>query len=270
MEGPPLKAIAESLSSVAGNKIISAYGNAKIDITNLEGKTINRIFSIGKNLLFQLPEDTVRVHFGMFGSYTIDNPRENIKPSLSLKTQNTIIEFYRCSIKLIPNQELNTIFDEEVDITSERWNVQKVLKLILNQQDELICDVLLDQTVFAGVGNIIKNEVLFLARVHPLSRTGNVPKEKIEEIINQARSFSITFYESRKKGQRLNTYLKIYQRSKCRGSGEKVLRIITGEKKAIKLCMPRSTIPILILHYFWNKALSRYFKKEYTESSSIS
>lgn len=233
MEGPSLKAIAESLSFVSGNKIISAHGNAKIDITTLEGKPINRIFSIGKNLLFQLPEDTIRVHFGMFGSYTINNPRENIKPSISLKTQNTIIEFYRCSIKLIPNQEIKSLFDEEVDITSERWNAQKVLKLTLNQPDELICDVLLDQTIFAGVGNIIKNEVLCLARVHPLSRTGNIPKEKIKEIINQARSFSIMFYETRKKGQRLYAYLKIYQRSKCPGSGEKVLRIITGKRKRL-------------------------------------
>jgi formamidopyrimidine-DNA glycosylase len=31
--------------------------------------------------------------------------------------------------------------------------------------DELIWDALLDQNVFAGVGNIIKNEVLFRLRV---------------------------------------------------------------------------------------------------------
>ena len=31
----------------------------------------------------------------------------------------------------------------------------------------MVCDALLDQTVFAGVGNIIKNEVLFRTGVHP-------------------------------------------------------------------------------------------------------
>lgn len=30
--------------------------------------------------------------------------------------------------------------------------------------DELICDALLEQDIFAGVGNIIKNEILYRVR----------------------------------------------------------------------------------------------------------
>jgi len=84
----------------------------------------------------------------MFGSYTLNNPRKNVTPSLSIKTQSTIIEFYRCSIKMIRNEEVDTLFDEEVDIVSEKWNAKKVLELTLNQPDEFVCDVLLDQSVF--------------------------------------------------------------------------------------------------------------------------
>jgi hypothetical protein len=51
----------------------------------------------------------------MFGSYTLNNPRKNVTPSLSIKTQSTIIEFYRCSIKMIRNEEVDTLFDEEVE-----------------------------------------------------------------------------------------------------------------------------------------------------------
>jgi len=139
---------------------------------------------------------------------------------------------------MIRNEEVSVLFDEEVDITSERWNAQKVLKLTLNQPDELICDVLLDQAIFAGVGNIIKNEALFLTGVHPLSRTGNISKGKIEEIIHQARSFSKIFYETRKKGEELNAHLKIYQRSKCPNSREKVLRMPTGKRKQLSYVCP--------------------------------
>lgn len=233
MEGPPLKVIAEELSFVAGSTIIAASGSAKIEKKALEGKCIKRVFSRGKNLLFQFPESTVRVHFVMFGSYAVNSPKKNATPSLSLKTQKAIIEFYRCSIKMFRNEEVDILFDEQVDIMSEKWNAKKVLELTLNQPDELICDVLLDQSVFAGVGNIMKNEALFSARVHPLSRIRKIPKEKIEEIINETRNFSTLFYETRKKGQELKAYLQIYQKRVCPASGEKVTRIVTGKRKRL-------------------------------------
>lgn len=238
MEGPPLKIIAEELSFVVGSTVISASGNAKIEKTALEGKCIKKVCSIGKNLLFQFQESTLRVHFVMFGSYTVNNPKNNIKPSLSLKTQSAIIEFYRCSVKLIRNEEADTLFDEEVDIISEKWKAKKVLQLTLKQPDELICDALLDQSIFAGVGNIIKNEALFSARVHPLSKIGKIPKEKIIEIINETRNFSKLFYETRKKGRQLKSYLQIYQKQKCPGSGEKVIRMVTGKRKRISHFCP--------------------------------
>ena len=46
-------------------------------------------------------------------------------------------------------------------------------------RETLVCDALLDQNVFAGVGNIIKNEVLFRIRVHPLSTVGALPAAKL-------------------------------------------------------------------------------------------
>jgi len=238
LEGPPLKAIAEELSFLTDKKTTSVFGSAKIEKELLEGRTIQRVYSRGKNLLFQFPEYTVRVHFVMFGSYTIDNPRKNVTPSLSFKTQNMVVEFYRCSIRMIRNEEVDVLFDEEVDIMSEKWNAQKVLELTLHQADELICDVLLDQNIFSGVGNIIKNEALFLAGVHPLSRTGNIPKARIQDVISQARTFSRIFYETRKNGEELNAYLQIYQKSKCPNSEEKVLRTQTGKRKRLSYVCP--------------------------------
>jgi hypothetical protein len=68
----------------------------------------------------------------MFGSYTIDNPRKNVTRSLSFKTQNMVVEFYGCSIRMIRNEEVDVLFDEEVDVMSEKWDAQKVLELTLH------------------------------------------------------------------------------------------------------------------------------------------
>jgi endonuclease-8 len=107
LEGPPLKVIAEDLSFLTDNKITSVFGRAKIQKEQLEGKTIKGVFSRGKNLLLQFPEYTVRVHFVMFGNYTINNPKKNVTPSLSLKTQNMVVEFYRCSARARENNGQN-------------------------------------------------------------------------------------------------------------------------------------------------------------------
>jgi endonuclease-8 len=238
VEGPPLKVIAEELSFLAGATIISASGTAKIEKTVLEGKSIEKIYSRGKNLLSQFPESTIRVHFVMFGSYSVNNPKTNTTPSLSLKTQKAIIEFYRCSIKMLRNEEVDALFDEEVDIMSDNWNAKKVFELTLRQPKELICDLLLDQAIFAGVGNIIKNEALFSAGVHPLSITGKIPKEKIEEIINDARKFSKLFYTTRKNGQELKTHLKVYQKPRCPNSQQEVVRMVTGKRKRLSHFCP--------------------------------
>jgi endonuclease-8 len=57
---------------------------------------------------------------------------------------------------------------------------------------------LLDQTIFSGVGNIIKNEVLFRIRVHPLSTVGSLSEHKLRELVEQARVYSFDFLEWKK------------------------------------------------------------------------
>ena len=44
------------------------------------------------------------------------------------------------------------------------------------------CDVLIDQHIFAGVGNIIKNEALFRAAVRPLSVVSKIPEAGIDRV----------------------------------------------------------------------------------------
>src|SRR5438445_2031448 len=81
---------------------------------------------------------------------------------------------------------------------NDNWD-PKQAKLKLQQQPAtLACDALLDQSIFAGVGNIIKNEVLFRIRVHPESTVGALPPRKLTELIKEARNYSFEFLEWKK------------------------------------------------------------------------
>lgn len=55
-----------------------------------------------------------------------------------------------------------------------------------------------DQDIFAGVGNIIKNEVLFRIKVHPASLIGALSQNKIISMIEEARTYSFEFLEWKK------------------------------------------------------------------------
>lgn len=52
--------------------------------------------------------------------------------------------------------------------------------------DTLLCDHLLDQRVSAGIGNVYKNELLWLSRLHPLVRAQQVPPGTVREMLEGA------------------------------------------------------------------------------------
>ncbi len=66
-------------------------------------------------------------------------------------------------------------------------------------------DALLDQQIFSGVGNIIKNEVLFRIRVHPECVIGNLPPRLLTKLIHQAKIYSFDFLRWKKKYELKNT-----------------------------------------------------------------
>ena len=63
------------------------------------------------------------------------------------------------------------------------WDAAAAAWKLRAHPDMLVCDALLVQSIFAGVGNIIKNEVLFRIRLHPLSTIGALPARKLRELV---------------------------------------------------------------------------------------
>jgi endonuclease VIII len=57
---------------------------------------------------------------------------------------------------------------------------------------------LLDQNIFSGVGNIIKNEVLFRIKVHPLSLVSKLPAAKLNALVREASAYSFDFLKWKK------------------------------------------------------------------------
>jgi endonuclease-8 len=115
---------------------------------------------------------------------------------------------------------------------SPKWDADKAFDSISSTPDASIADVLLDQEIFAGVGNIIKNEVLWRVRLHPETKVKEIPSSQLKELIAETKKFSLLFYKWRKVFQ-LRKHLDIYQKSSCPRCGAKVKREKTGKRNRI-------------------------------------
>jgi endonuclease-8 len=94
----------------------------------------------------------------------------------------------------------------------------------------MVCDALLNQHIFSGVGNIIKNEVLFRTHIHPESLLGNVPFNKLEELVKETVNYSRQFYVWRK-AQVLKDHWLIYRKNTCPGDKTQVENQILGRSR---------------------------------------
>lgn len=196
-EGPSIVILRELAEPFSGKKILRAEGNSKIDIARLVGLRIKAIRSWGKHFLIELSGFSIRIHFLMFGSYRI-NERKDSAPRLSLQfSPNHELNFYSCSVKYIEGSLVEN-YDWRTDVMSDQWAPAIALKKLRALPEKFVCDALLDQEIFAGVGNIVKNEVLFRVRVHPLSTIGGLSAAKQRDLVKHARQYSFEFLEWKK------------------------------------------------------------------------
>ena len=195
-EGPSIVILKELVQRFKGKKILKVEGNSKLDIQQVSWEKILDFKSWGKHFLICFKNFTVRIHFMLFGSFRINEQKEAI-PRLRLILKNGELNFYACSIKFI-EEELNEVYDWTSDVMNDNWNPKAAKKKMKEKPEELACDVLLDQNIFAGVGNIIKNEVLFRIRLHPESKIENIPSVKLNELIKEARNYSFDFLKWKK------------------------------------------------------------------------
>jgi endonuclease-8 len=213
-EGPSLVILREEAQAFAGQTIAKVEGNSsKLDIQRLAGQRIRSIRSWGKHLLIELDGFSLRVHFMLFGSYRI-NERKDSPPRLSLQfASGNELNFYACSLAWI-EQPLEQVYDWRSDIMSEHWSAKLALKKLRAMPGSLVCDALLDQNVFAGAGNIFKNEVLFRTRIHPLSQTGALSPYKLRELVAQMRVYGGEFL-AWKKAFVLRKHWQAHSKSVC-------------------------------------------------------
>jgi endonuclease-8 len=193
-EGPSIILLKEAVAQFVGKKVIGVKGNTKtIDKKRLLNQKVVAFKSWGKHFLICFKGFTVRVHFLMFGSYLINKEKKSLI-RLKLKFRNGELNLYACSIKIIEG-DIENQYDWSADVMNDLWDPKRAELKLKEIPNTMICDALLEQHIFSGVGNIIKNEILYRSRVQPESIVKKIPTRKIRSLIKDTRAYSFQFLE---------------------------------------------------------------------------
>jgi len=231
MEGPSLSLAAEQLQPFVGRYAHRVGGNSRVGIDRLRRKRIREIFAWGKHLVFQFDRFALRIHFMLWGTFAATvrgasvtgDYRRSGPPRLVLEFRNGEITIWSASLRFLETADARSAYDFTADILSDTWNPRAALRKMRRHPDAQIGDVLLDQGIFAGVGNIIKNEVLFRTGYSPFAKVSSLSPASMRRIVADARVFSFRFLELRREFA-LRKNLEIYGRSICSRCGGKVNR----------------------------------------------
>jgi endonuclease-8 len=152
----------------------------------------------------------------MWGRYRLNGEIPGKIPRLTITLgDGSALRFYASAIALLSRDEIEKNYDLTLDPMDTAWDMERAVRLVKGKGREWICDSLMDQAILPGVGNVIKNEALFSARVHPASPSGCIPPGILSRLLAAVRDFSFTWYRCDREGMRINPFLKIYRKKVC-------------------------------------------------------
>ena len=190
-----------------------------IDPSLLIGRILSGATSFGKNILLYFDEYAIRIHLMMYGSIRFEReyskPFSRVRLTLFFPEINLVV-YNAPIVELDTREELWIRLSKDYGVDPlTNWDEEKLLTLILENKERKIGDLLLDQRVFNGIGNILRNEILFRSQVNPEKRVGELELEDIKRIMMYTKSLSYKFLEFKVLGRGIKPVLLVYNRKFC-------------------------------------------------------
>ena len=193
-EGPSILHLRNQLKPFIGKIVKNAGGYGPMETDWIKGKKLLDITVHGKYLFFHFNNGIVQLHLGLFGSIVIDD-RKNVNRKFFMEFAKGEINGYIVNVKKLANIAEAGV-DERTDILSSGFDAAYVKSLIKEKPKAQIEAILMDQDIFSGVGNKIRNEALHKAGIHPESVVEKIPAAKITALIKAVVANAKLFYKN--------------------------------------------------------------------------
>jgi len=162
---------------------------------HLRGAVLTQVRTHGKHLVLQFSNDwAIHTHAMQYGSWQIGPLGQELRKDarfarlrLTLE-QHEVVFFHGPVMEVLSLDELSKherFTSLGPDLLHDDFRVQSVIEAIQSQGDREIGDVILDQRVVSGIGNIYKSEGLFLATIHPRRAAADVSTSELEVLFEE-------------------------------------------------------------------------------------
>ncbi len=158
--------------------------------TTLRGEHITQVRTHGKHLLLDLSNgETLHAHAMQYGSWQVGERPLTLRKAahyvrLRLVTEKHEAVFYHGPVvELLTAEELaqhGALNALGPDIMAANFDRDEVARRAVAAGDRPIGDVVMDQRVIAGLGNIFKSEGLFLAGIDPRRPAQSVARDELD------------------------------------------------------------------------------------------
>jgi endonuclease-8 len=194
-EGHSLHLAARRLAPLEGQTVTTESGDPRgaAVARAMDGATLGRAYARGKHLLWPLEDGRVlHSHLRMRGSWRLFRAGERwSKPArlawLILRTETLVaVQFSGPVLELLrPGaMALHPVLSRlGPDVLADDFDPGRAARnAILAAEDRAVAEVLLDQRVASGIGNIAKSEGLWSARADPFATPQQLGEERLEKV----------------------------------------------------------------------------------------
>lgn len=222
-EGPLVHRYARRLRSLLrGKEVLIEFGLKKLKPleSSLQGIRVQEVEAHGKQFRIHLSDHRILlIHLMMWGSWRFykhgeawDKPRDRARVTFRTGTHEVVV-FSAPIVRLLTASELQenpSWGNLGPDPLRSDFSPREFFRRLAEQSEREIGEVLLDQQVIAGAGNILRIEILFGARVHPHRRVASLTEGEKKEILHWILRL---FGAWAKETGRRHPWIRIYRRS---------------------------------------------------------
>jgi endonuclease-8 len=165
--------------------------------TPLTAQTVEKVAAQGKHVLMYFSGGVIlRTHMRMNGSWHIYRPGETWRrPRRDMRIVVATADFEAVGFNIpvaefIRSQNLGThreLSKLGPDVLGDTFDREEAIRRIRARPSSPIADVLLNQRVLAGLGNVYKSEILFMCRVNPFTTVSALDDVRIARLVDTAR-----------------------------------------------------------------------------------
>jgi endonuclease VIII len=183
-EGDTVWRTAHHLDRALSGQVLTAtdFRVPALATVDLAGRTVDGTVSRGKHLLTRIGDRTLHTHLKMEGSWHLYKPgtawrRPAHEARVVLRTDGwAAVGFALGVVELVDRDAEDTVVGHlGPDLLGPDWDEDEALRRLLADSTRPVAEAILDQRNLAGLGNLYKSELCFLAGVHPLLPVGEVP-----------------------------------------------------------------------------------------------